>query len=51
MNEQNKGTENQATARTSERHDFAVKRSLRSDIICGILAVVTTLLIWLGGAF
>ena len=37
-------------ARTARRHDFKVSRSIASDIVCALLALLTTVLIWLSGA-
>ena len=48
MNERDNELEKQVTARTAERHDFVVKHTLVSDLICGVLALLTTFLIWLG---
>ena len=50
MGEQNNKMENKPTARTADRTDFKVPRSIASDIVCGLLALLTTLLVWLGGA-
>ena len=52
MSEQkNKNTERKHTARTFERRDFKVAQSIASEVVCGALALITTVLIWLSGAF
>ena len=49
MGEQNNKQDNKPTARTADRVDYKVPRSVASDIACGIFALITTLLIWFGG--
>ncbi|MBR2459767.1 MAG: hypothetical protein IKB34_00845 [Clostridia bacterium] len=39
--------EENKTVRTIYRTDYKVRRTLRTDIICGALAVITTVLVWL----
>lgn len=38
------------TLRTIARKDYTLKPTLFSEMICGILAIVTAVLIWLGAA-
>ena len=50
MSDKNNTTETKQNARTAKRHDFQVPRSIVYDIGCAILAIITTVLIWLSGA-
>ncbi|MBQ9116144.1 MAG: hypothetical protein IJY04_03885 [Clostridia bacterium] len=38
------------TARTAGRHNFGVPPSRIADVGCGVLALLTTLLLWFSGA-
>jgi len=44
------GNEYVKNARTEKRHDFKIKHSVVSNIVCALLALFTTFLIWLSGA-
>lgn len=42
------GNKDERTLRTQARNSVTMKPSLLSEIICGLLAAVTAILIWIG---